>query len=282
MPNRTAARQANSLVRRLTKAEVPDGTTALVFGDSHYGEADEPANDLMVECADRVGAELVIANGDIFNCATVSHHKETRERAVAKYGTLVSESAMGAKYLKWLASRGGRSILGVGNHEDWINDVALYSGLGSALSVRTALGIPDNVEVLPHGYQIRVGNLAIEHGDIVLGRGSGGANLAANILRRYPHQTTVVNHFHREGYAVSTTPDNSGILRSHAAYALGHMSDPAAHYQYAGRTPDWQQGFALINFWYEDDKPRFTVNQVQIHRTRRGRPTFEYGGHVYK
>lgn len=254
----------------------------LVYGDSHYGEHDEPANDLMVECADRAGVTHVLANGDIFNCATVSHHTETRSRALAKYGSLEGEAATGRKYLGWLSASGRRVIYGVGNHEDWINDVALYSGLGSTLSVRAALAVPDSIEVLPHGYQLRVGSLAIEHGDIALGRSSGGANLAANILRRYPMQTTVVNHFHREGYAVSTTPDSSGILRSHAAYALGHMSDPTAHSGYAGRTPDWQQGFGMIRFWYEDNKPRFTVTQVQVHRTRRGFPIFEYDGHKYR
>jgi hypothetical protein len=279
MPNRPAS---PTLVRRLSKVEVPDGSLMLVWGDSHYGEHDGPANDLMVECADREGATHLIGNGDVFNCATVSHHTETRARALAKYGSLAAEGATGAKYLTYLAGSGRRAILGVGNHEDWINDVALYSGLGSTLSVRTALSIPDNIEVLPHGYQLRLGSLAIEHGDIVLGRGSGGANLAGNILRRYPMQTTVVNHFHREGYAVSTTPDSSGILRSHAAYALGHMSDPSAHYGYAGRTPDWQQGFGMIRVWYEDNKPRFTVTPVQIHRTRRGHPVFEYNGHVYR
>lgn len=270
------------IVRRLSRAEVPDGTLALVYGDSHYGAHDAPANDLMVECADREGVKLIVANGDIFNCATVSHHKETRERAVAQYGNLAGERAEGAKYLNWLSSRGGRVIYGVGNHEDWINDVALYSGLGSTLSVRTALSIPSSVEVLPHGYQLRIGPLAIEHGDIILGRSTGSQNLARTILRRYPHQTTVVNHFHREDYAVSTSPDSHGILRSHACFTLGHMSDPTAHFQYAGRTPDWQQGFAMVRFWYEGERLRFTVTPVHIHRTRYGQPIFEYNGHVYR
>jgi hypothetical protein len=60
------------------------------------------------------------------------------------------------------------------------------------------------------------------------------------------------------------------------------MSDPAAHYQYAGRTPDWQQGFGLIRVWYEDNKPRFTIYPIHIHRTRRGLPIFEHNGHVYR
>lgn len=279
MPNR---RTATLSTRRLTREEVPDGTLAFIWGDSHYGEHDKPANDLFVECADREGASLLIGNGDIFNCATVSRHDATRQRAIAKYGSLESEADTGREYLNWMANRGGRTILGVGNHEDWINDVALYSGLGRTLSVRTALSIPGKIEVLPHGYQLRIGSLAIEHGDILLGRGSGGQYLARSILRRYPMQTTIANHYHREDYAISTTPDSRGILRSHAAFTLGHLSDPEAHFEYAGRTPDWQQGFGAVRFWYEDDKPRFTVTQVQIHRTRRGRPIFNYNNHVYR
>lgn len=279
MPNRSTALPAP---RRLTHAEVPDGTLALVFGDLHIGEHDAPATNLMVECADREGAGLVIANGDIANCATVSRHVETRERGLRKFGSLEGEVDSGREYLDWLGNRGGRSLLGVGNHEDWINDIALYSGLGPTLRVGAALGLDSGIEVLEHGYQLQIGSLNIEHGDIIFGRGSGPANLAGTILRRNPLKTTVVNHFHREDYAVATTPDSRGILRSHACYALGHMSDPTAHYHYAGRAPNWQQGFAMIKFHYVDNKVVFKVDQVQIHRDRRNRPYASYNGHLYR
>lgn len=272
----------STLVKRLTQREVPDGSLVVVFNDLHIGEHDAPAANLMVEAADREGANLVIANGDITNCGTVSPHPTVKARNIRKYGSLENEVASGREYIDWLATRGGHSILGVGNHEDWINDVALYSGLGNTLSVRTALDIPQSVEMLPQGYQIRIGSLAIEHGDIVLGRSSGGPNLARNILRRYPQQTTVVGHFHTEGYACDTTPDSSGILRSHAAYAIGHLSDPHAHSEYAGRTPNWQQGFAFVRVFYVDGKARYTVTPVQIHRNRRNRPYCEYNGHLYR
>jgi hypothetical protein len=271
-----------ALVRRLTQREVPDGTLIAVFGDLHIGEHDAPAARLFVEAADREGAGLVLANGDIVNCGTVSRHPGLKARAVARYGDLATETASGREFLDWLATRGGKSILGVGNHEDWINDVALYSGLGRTLSVRTALSIPDSVEVLAQGYQVRIGSLAIEHGDIVLGRSSGGPNLARNILRRYPLQTTVVNHFHTMGCAIDSTPDSAGITRNHGAFAIGHLSDPTAHTEYAGRTPNWQQGFGFIRVFYIDGKPSFTVMPVQIHRTRRNRPYCEFNGHVYR
>lgn len=272
----------SSLVKRLSQREIPDGTLIAVFGDLHIGEHDSRAANLFVEATDREGAKVVIGNGDIVNCGTVSRHPDLKARSVAKYGDLSTETDTGRHYLDWLASRGGKSYLGIGNHEDWINDVALYSGLGRTLSVRTALSIPDSVEVLPQGYQLRIGSLAIEHGDIVLGRSTGGQNLARNILRRYPMQTTVVNHFHQESYACDTTPDSRGVLRSHAAYAIGHLSDPNAHTEYAGRTPNWQQGFAFIRVYYVDGQAKYTVTPVQIHRDRRNRPFCEYNGHVYK
>lgn len=268
---------ATPLVRRLNP---PDGTLIGVFGDLHIGEHDKPAADLMIECFDREGANLIIANGDIANCGTVSPHKETQARAIQKYGTLEAEVASGREYIEWLATR--NSILGTGNHEDWINDIGLYSGLGATLSVRTALDIPPSVEVLPHGYQIRIGSLIIEHGDVIIGRSMGGVNLARTILLRYPDQTTVVNHFHRMGYAVRTSPDTRGIARSHATFTLGHLSLPHAHVSYAGRNPDWQQGFAFIQLWEVDGKLRYSVRPVEIHRTKRGFPVFEYNGHLYR
>lgn len=272
----------SALIKRLSQRDIPDGTLIGIFGDLHIGEHDERAANLCVEAIDREGAKVVIANGDIVNCGTVSRHPELKARAISKFGCLDAEVASGRNYIDWLAGRGGKSYFGVGNHEDWINDVALYSGLGDTLSVRTALSISDSVEILPQGYQLRIGSLAIEHGDVVLGRSTGGQNLARNILRRYPTQTTVVNHFHQMGCAIDTTPDSRGILRSHAAYAVGHLSKPDAHMAYAGRTPNWQQGFAFIRVYYVDGQAKYTITPVEIHRDRRNRPFCEYGGHVYR
>lgn len=270
-------------VRRLTRTEVPDGTALGVFGDLHIGCHDAPAANLMVECFDRVGVDIVIPNGDIHDCGPVAPHEMKARTAAATNGQLLEEAYSGREYVDWMRTR-RLCLYGEGNHEDWINDVAVRNNAVGSITVANSLDLPVGpaFEVLPHGYQIRLGSLVIEHGDIVLGRGSGGANLARSILNRYPTQTTVVNHFHRDDYAVRTAPDAGGVPRSHAAVCLGHMSDPSAHADYAGRAPNWQQGFGLIRVWYDAGKPRFTVDSVEIHRTRRGHPVFEYGGHVYR
>lgn len=265
-----------SKVRQL---EINTGTIA-VFNDIHIGIQDDPALKLCIELCESIGVDEVLANGDIADCAAVSPHKSKKARALATTGQLQEEIASGRYFLDWLSTR--PSIFGVGNHEDWINDAALETGMVGTLTVRSALDISPFVEVLPHGYQIRIGSLVIEHGDLLLGRGSGGTNVAQSILGKYPDQSTVAGHFHRESVATRTSPDSGGIMRSRCAVSLGHLSHVHKHTEYAGRAPNWQQGMGIIRVYSVDGKPRFTITPVAIHRDRYNRPFAEYGGKVYR
>lgn len=253
-----------------------------VFGDVHIGIHDEGAMKVLIECFEREGCDVVVANGDIHDCAAVSPHLGKRKRAALESGQLAEEAASGRWIVDWCATR--PCLYGVGNHEDWVNDLALDTNTVGTVSVTSALGLPEGPDfrVLPHGYQIRFGSLVLEHGDVIFARSSGSQHLAANILRRYPNQTTVVNHFHHQDYAVSTTNDSDGLPNSHACYALGHVSQPDAHQEYAGRNPNWQQGGAIIETFTIDNKPRFSVHLIEVHRDKRGRPWAQFNGHVYR
>lgn len=255
-----------------------------MVGDIHIGIHDEPALRALVECFEREGVDFVVANGDIHDCAAISRHAGKAALARLESGQLAEEIAGGEWFRRWLQTR--PSIYGEGNHEDWINDVALATGTVGTLTVGRALGLPEATglfTVAPHGYQIRAGSLVIEHGDVIFPRsGSGPANLARGILQRFPGQTTIVGHFHRQDAAWSTHFDARGIARSHAAFALGHVSLVNAHTEYAGRAPNWQQGAAIVDLWEADGKRRFTVHQIEVHRDRRNRPIFEFNGHVYR
>ncbi len=251
-----------------------------IFGDVHIGIHDDPALRVLVECFEAEGIDLGLANGDIHDCGPVSSHHGKRRRAALESGQLAEEAASGRWLVDWMCTR--PFYYGTGNHEDWINDVALETNTVGTLTVASALGIPPSIQVLPHGYQVRLGSLVVEHGDVILGRSTGGQHLAANILRRYPNQTTIVNHFHHQDYSVNTTEDSGGVLRSHAAFCLGHLSLPTEHKDYAGRTPNWQQGGAIVDVWEADRKPRYSVHLLEIHRDRRNRPMLEFGGKVYR
>ena len=252
-----------------------------VFSDVHLGIEDTEALKLAVECCEREGVTRIVANGDIHDCAAVSPHEMKARKAVIESGALAKEISRGRWFVDWMATR-PKTVYGTGNHEDWINDAALRTGTVGSLTVRAALNLPDDFVVLDNGYQIRYGNLVIEHGDAILGRGSGGRNVAQSILDRYPEQSTIVGHFHKEAYATRTSVDSRGIFRTRAAYSSGHLSNPLAHIEYAGRAPNWQQGFFLVRLWSDAGRPRFTVHPICIHRTQTGRPVFEFNGHVYR
>jgi hypothetical protein len=272
----------SNLVRSLSEADCPDGTLICVFNDSHCGIMDGSAASLMVECAEKEGASFIIGNGDVADCASVSPHELKQKKAVYNYGALEGELKRDRWLIDWMATRPGKALLGTGNHEDWINDLALRNGLTGTLTVRSALQVPACVEVLPHGYQIKLGSLVIEHGDLIFPRGMGGVNLARSILLKYPSQTTIAGHFHRQQSALRTEVDHSGSFRSFGAFPLGHLSLPREHREYAGRDPDWQQGFGLIRVWYDGKSPRFTIHQIEIHRDRYNKPIFEFNGHLYR
>lgn len=258
----------------------PDGTRIAVMSDVHIGIHDEPAIRTLIECFEREGVTWAIANGDIHDCAAVSPHKGKARRAVATSGQLAEEAASGRWIIDWLQTR-AETFIGEGNHEDWINDLALETNTVGTTTVTSMLGLPEgpHFHTLPHGYQIRIGSLVLEHGDLIPG---GGQHKAANILRRFPNQTTIVGHHHIDDYSILSHPDQSGVQCSHAVHCLGHLSLPEAHSEYAGRMPAWQQGGGIVTIWYDDGKPRFTVDHILIHRDRRNRPVFEYRGHVYR
>lgn len=262
------------------KLKPPEGTKIAIWGDLHIGVHDRAAIHQVIECFEHEGVEMVIANGDIHDCGAVSRVSGKKTKAVFETGQLAEEAASGREIVQWMTTR--RCVYIPGNHEDWINDLALASNCVGTVTVASALGIPAGIEVLDHGAQVRIGSLVVEHGDLTLGRSHGSANLAATILRRYPAQTTIVGHFHRDDYAVHTTPDHAGIHRSFAAHSLGHLSDPTKHIDYAGRHPNWQQGAGIVTVWYDGGKPRFTVQHIVVHRDRRNRPIFEFNGKVYK
>jgi len=253
-----------------------------VINDTHIGIHDEAALRTLVECFEREGVDFVVANGDIHDCAAISRHAGKAALARIESGQLAEEAASGRWFIDWLTTR--PCIYGEGNHEDWINQLAVQAGAVGSITVEGVLGLPvgKHFQMARNGYQVRAGNLVIEHGDALFPRGGGPMHLAASILRRFPDQTTIIGHCHRQDASWYTTVDNNGAARSHAAFSLGHMSLYDKHQNYAGRAPNWQQGAAIINLWNDGNKRRFTVNMIEVHRDRRNRPTFEFNGHVYR
>jgi hypothetical protein len=272
---------ALSATRKLTRDECPDGTTILWVSDVHIPIHNDPALRLMVECAERIGVSLVVAGGDIYDMNCLSRHPKESHRVV-EHSTILEEIQPGRWLVDWFAKRNAKLILG--NHEDrlkrFIDDNPAFHGsvLGNFARV---VDLPAGIEVIPQGGEIRIGSLSMRHLDAEFKGGSGGQHPAAKLLSMLPAQSTIGGHLHRKAMACRTTRDEDGIPRTHAAWIMGHMSDESHHYSYVTTSPNWQTGFGVVRVWWDGERPRFSVYQVEVMFDRFGRPYFEFDGRLY-
>lgn len=271
-------------VAHLTRRDVPDGSLIGVYSDVHIGIEDREVLGPVVECSEREGVTHVWLNGDIHDCGVASRHPDKRARAALDHGRLAEEAAGGRWFVDWALTRhdgAAGCIYGEGNHEDWINQIALDPALNGTVTVRSALGLPNRLVMLPQGYQIRLGSLRVEHGDAVFKRGSGGKYPARKLLDVSPDQTTLVGHVHRMDDARRVYENEDGVLVSRRAHTQGHLSLPHKHRDYAARNPSWHQSFTFIRVFWDGARPKYTLYPVEVFRNRRGRPAFEFNGRLY-
>lgn len=266
----------------LNRRDVPDGSIIAVLSDLHIPHHDVDALRLVIECCEDVGVTHIFANGDILDCGPASRHEGKRKRAVLDEGTLRESIAAGYDILEWMRTR--PCIFTFGNHEAWVEQIIDSSPELKGTTPLEIMGLwadGDGWTVLPSLSRIRLGSRCWEHGDGLFKSGSGGVNPAARIRSLAPDQTTSVGHLHRMFASFWTSTDEHGVPRTRAAYGNGHLSLPEAHHDYAGTYHNWQQSFELTRVYWVDGRPRFTTHQPEIHRTKKGRPIFEYNGKVY-
>jgi len=269
--------------RHLTRDDVPNGSVIAVLSDIHVPYHDEPALRLAIECCEDAGASIVILNGDIADCGPSSRHEQKRRREIQMWGSTHASVEPGRWIYDWARTK--RCFLIRGNHEGWCENEIKESPTMYGSTPEHLMGLPedgDGWEVLPDMSSIRLGNRVWEHGNAFFKSGSPGQNPGARLKSKAPDQSTSIGHCHIKHASFWTTEDEFGIGRTRAAYFNGHLSKPEAHAEYAGTRIQWQQSFELTRVYWVDDRPRFTTDQPEIHRDKRGRPVFEYGGVVYR
>lgn len=265
------------MIHRLTRKEVPNKSKLLWVSDVHVGIEHRTALELMIEAAEAEGVTHVIAGGDIYDCHSISDHPKDPER-ILEQGTLLEEAESGRWFTDWLTTRGKNTIFLPGNHEGRIDRfVAKWPAL-YGLTIKEALGLPDQWTHLDEGDQIQLGNLLLSHGNVEFQRGLGGKYPAQKLLDMDPDHSTIVGHVHRIQMARRSSFDENGIKRTRAGYTMGHMSHEEKHEDYAGRNPNWQMGFGFIDVFWEGDRPRWNVSQIEVLFDRRNRPYFWHGG----
>jgi hypothetical protein len=268
---------------RLTERDVPDGSIIGVLSDIHIPHHDEAAVTLAIECMEDAGVTHVILNGDIADCGPSSRHEGKRKRAVLDEGCLRESVAAGLWIYEWARTR--PCVLVRGNHERWVEDHIAEDPTLKGISPEALMGIWDDGDgwvVLPSGSRVRLGSRCWEHLDGIFKSGSGGANPGVRIKAMAPDQTTSGGHLHRMGSYFWTTEDEDGNRRTRGAFWNGHLSIPESHEDYMGTYMNWQQSFEITRVWHDSGRPRFTTDQIEVHRDKRGRAIFEYQGKVYR
>lgn len=269
------------MTRKLTRDECPDGTMILWASDVHIPIHNAVAGELMIECAERNGVTRTIMGGDILDFNCLSRHKK-QARRVVEHSTLLEEIEPGRAMLNWFASKESDYILG--NHEgrlqSFIDENPVFHG-SLVSNFAQVVDLPRRINVVPQGGEVRLGNLSARHTDAEFKGSSGGKYPAQRLLDLLPDQSTMGGHVHRISVARRTTKDEDGISRTRCAWTMGHMSNEHEHYDYMSTSPNWQTGFALVRVYWEGDRPRWTVYQIEVLFDRNNRPYFEFGGHVY-
>jgi hypothetical protein len=271
------------IVQKWTKSTVPDGSVIGVLSDIHVPSHDEAAVRIAIECMEFAGVTHVVLNGDIADCGPASRHEGKRKRALLDEGHLKESVAAGLWIFDWARTRPCVYILG--NHEAWVENYIEQSPEVKGSSAISLLGLwedGDGWDVLPSLSRLRLGSRVWEHGDGFFKTGSGGANPAAKLKSKAPDQSTSIGHLHHKFSLYWSNEDENGVSRTRAAFGNGHLSKPESHKEYAGTYLNWQQSFEITRVWYDDGKPRFTTDQPEIHRDKRGRPVLEYQSKVFR
>lgn len=270
-------------VRKLTRAEVPDGTIIGWASDVHIPIHHEPALRLMCEAWEWAGVTHIVAGGDILDMHCISRHAKDPERLL-EAGTIAEEIEPGRWFLDFLATRPCALLLG--NHEDRLRRFYIENGLplvGDEVErFRQETKIPAAIEVLPQDAELRLGSFVMTHGHLEFPRGGGGKYPAHRLLDMSPGQSSACGHVHRQTTARRTAVDEHGVPRTWGAWTFGHMSIEAEHLDYAGRRPNWQVGFGLITVHWENNKPRWDVTQTEVMFDRRRRPYFSLWGRRFQ
>jgi hypothetical protein len=272
----------HDVVRKLTREDCPEGSLMLWASDVHIRIEHTEALKLMVECAEAFGVNRVIAGGDILDLNCLSMHPKESE-SVVQHSTILEEVESGRWLLNWMAKKPCHYILG--NHEDRLKrfidmNPALHGSPASNLG--WLVDLPKSIEVLPQGSEIRLGNLSMVHLDAEFKRGDGGKYPAHRLLEMDPDHSTIGGHVHRFSTAWRTSRDENGINRTRRGWTMGHMSHEHKHRSYMKKRPNWQVGFGLIRVYWEDDRPRWSVYQIEVLFDRHNRPYFEFGGKVFR
>ena len=221
----------------------------LFIPDSHFGEVDKRAFELMLDIASEFRPHEVVYLGDFFDLSSLSSHEKD---VFSDVQYLKDELEEGRNAIRRVEKRikAKSYVFLEGNHEHrlrrYISNRAPQ--LAGILSAKDLFGIPENYKYLEFGQggHYRMGELVATHGTLA------GQYPASAHLKKY-NSSVIHGHTHRL-QVVHTTGFGGKELVGISAGWLGNAKKAA---QYIKDVPDWQLGFVLTQhdssgrFWYQ-------------------------------
>lgn len=239
------------------------GRPTLVIADPHSPDEDPHAMDLVYQIGRAAGVERVIIDGDLYNVSSLSKYTPNAEQ-----------------HLRWVEERAEAIRLPIqirqnfpdvpidflpGNHDmrpiKWINANALP--LQGILTLAQWLGLDApalDFNIIEEGkIMLAGGNLMVKHGTSV------SQNAGHSVKKEVDKAgvSVVMGHVHRRAL-IEVTKAHEELT----GIELGCLCNLKPDYMNPEDVVNWQQGFAIITEYDDDD---FEIELVKI---KNGRATF--------
>lgn len=222
-----------------------------VLSDIHYPYESKEAVSLATAYLKDFGPEIIVLNGDIIDCYSISKYN----KSISKTLTIQDELEIAGEALQGLVNEfpDSRILYLEGNHETRLE--RLISSNAPALGHLPSLRINRLLELDKMGIEwisdqedLYIGKMLFMHGEYV--RKHAGSTARAH-FERYGC-SVLVGHVHR--LSVSWKRDKNGY---HCLVENGTLCDFNVEYS---RFPDWQHGFTTMRFDGDD----FSIEQHPI------------------
>lgn len=196
---------------------------------------DQKALNVALAFAKDFKPDHIILGGDILDCGCISHHNHGKPGAVEGFRLLGDANELREAVIKPLEALKPKSLTYiVGNHEDWLNDLAeQIPALEGIVDVGSVLKL-DKWKVVPQGDAHKLGKLVFVHGDQI----KGGEHSAKWGAMAYEANVRFGHHHTYQVYTKTSAIDANG----HTGVAVPCLCKKGP--KYGGGAPNrWMQGF---------------------------------------
>lgn len=220
---------------------LPENESYLVPGDIHFPYHSER---LVEQFTLNTGARVLILQGDTGDQDAFSKFTKDPEK-IAKAGSMRSERNYWTKWLSKWKEEFDHIIIAPGNHETRAyrstSSSAAYIGMGWWWPYGGMFDDP-KISILDMGYRIKIGNVHVEHGDLL--KAAEGKFPALGVAAAYSDGSSIVfGHSHKRQVA-GFTSYVGGKKKITTAYNVGTLVD-VKNVNYTNQ-PNWQPGAAII------------------------------------